>query len=171
MRARTVAATCQSCEGDRAHARQSGSAIFVLHFKPSAICKSLSLSRVLTHRLTNAQVSSISFAPSSLADVGTSRHFALYKGIPGHLVITEDELLFASMKGFRSLSSKLFKGVSGRATPIGEADKATILFRELMSSITSVKKEARFEIGIFDTDGLQMQFASGKVRELVCIYV
>ena len=80
--------------------------------------------------------------------------------------MTDTELYFQSMKGFRGLSSRLFKGASGRNTPSEEGDRTTILFRETLSNIRSVKKEARFEIGIFDADGLHMQFASGKVSML-----
>lgn len=101
--------------------------------------------------------------PMSLLDSGISRHFALYKGIPGHLILTETELLFNSMKGFRSLSSKLFKNLSGYNTPTEDGEKTTTLFRDFLINIHSVKKEARFEIGIFDTDGLHLQFTSGKV--------
>ena len=122
---------------------------------------------ILMASFVESQISSTSsFTTFQTDTTDVARHFALYKGVPGHLLLTDTEISFTSMKGFRSLSSRLFKGASGTSTPKEHGDKTTILFRDLLANIRSVKKEARFEIGIFDTDGLQVHFANGKVRRL-----
>lgn len=77
-------------------------------------------------------------------------------------MLTSSEVYFNSLKGLRSLSARIFKGSS--ATGKDDASKATTLFRYQLSTITLVKKESRFEVGFFDTDGLHIAFNNGKVR-------
>lgn len=55
----------------------------------------------------------------------TSRHFALLKGMPGHLQFTKTEVFFTSVRGFRNLSSKLLKKATRPGTP------TTLKFRKM----------------------------------------
>lgn len=95
------------------------------------------------------------------------KHFAIYRGVPGNLILTSAEVYFNSMKGLRSLSARIFKGSS--ATGKDDASKATTLFRHQLSTVTLVKKESRFEVGFFDTDGLHIAFNNGKSVRLASV--
>lgn len=43
-------------------------------------------------------------------------------------------------------------------------------FQYSLDMITAVKKESRFDIGVFDTDGLQITFSDGKVVRLSSVH-
>lgn len=105
-----------------------------------------------------------------------SRHFAILKGVPGHLQFTQTDVFFTSIRGLRSLSSKLWKSSATRNAlraekvsvdaDLGERKTA---FRYPLEQVVAVKKENRFDIGVFDTDGLQITFSDQKVVRLASV--
>lgn len=88
-----------------------------------------------------------------------AEHFAVYRGIPGRLRFTANELAFNAAKGFRTLSSKLLKRKAGGPSP---PEKSAVLFKAAMSEISALKKVSGIDIGVFDNQGLLISFVDGR---------
>lgn len=82
--------------------------------------------------------------------------------MPGYLSFDDQHFWFAPIRGLRSISSRLFKKSTKQQELPDTSDQKEPLFKELLSAIISVKKEVRADIGIFDTDGLQITMTGGK---------
>lgn len=52
---------------------------------------------------------------------------------------------------------------------VTEPSKRQTAFRYPLDQVISVKKESRFDIGVFDTDGIQVTFADGTVVRLASV--
>jgi hypothetical protein len=52
----------------------------------------------------------------------------------------------------------------------GDVVDRKIAFRYSLDQVVGVKKESRFDIGVFDTDGLQMTFSDQKVVRLASVH-
>lgn len=92
-----------------------------------------------------------------------SKHFAIYKGIPGNLLLSQTELAFESIKGFRTLSTKLFRRSAKKDPALPQGPNSAILLRLNLADIALVRKESRFDVGIFDTDGLLIKLDKGTI--------
>jgi hypothetical protein len=67
------------------------------------------------------------------------------------------------------LSSRLLKRGPDATDTTSDADKTSTVFRYPLHEVISVKKESRLDIGVFDTDGLQITFADEKVIRLASV--
>lgn len=99
----------------------------------------------------------------SVAREATLKHFAIYKGVPGNLRITSTHISFECMRGLRRITSAFLRRKRGESMPNLEDEKAVVLFKEPLGDVAAVKKETGLDIGVFDTDGLVVQFRDGKV--------
>lgn len=123
---------------------------------------------------------------SSLSSLGSilpgqeilSRHFALFKGVPGHLQFTRTEMFFSPVRGLRTISSRFWKRSSNPDVlkmpkhmdyPADVDKRITSSFRYSLDQIVSVKKESRLDIGVFDTEGLRMTFSDGSIFRLASV--
>ena len=96
-------------------------------------------------------------------------HFALFRKLPGNLLLTSSRISFVPQKGFRTIGLKLdnLKAKRKVAGDVSDSDSitsfddpnASLGFVLKMEDLVGVKKEARYGF-----EGLELKGDDGKVR-------